>query len=130
MANKLSSIKDRVLLLTDYKGIAKEKFFKKIGMTYGNFKGKAKETPLNSNAIDNILTIIPEVNAEWLLTGKGEMLKKENTEKPNEKDNYIIELQKDKIKRLEEEIEELKKVVKSNDHRKSISTKSSELIKK
>lgn len=31
--------------------------------------------PLNSNAIENILSAIPDLNAEWLLTGKGSMLK-------------------------------------------------------
>jgi regulator of replication initiation timing len=44
-------------------------------MIYGNFTGKAKETPLNSNAIGNILLEIPDVNLEWLITGQGSMLK-------------------------------------------------------
>ncbi|MXV38965.1 peptidase S24 [Flavobacteriaceae bacterium Ap0902] len=44
-------------------------------MSYGNFKGKSKNTPLNSNAIEDILTMCPDINPEWLLTGNGEMLK-------------------------------------------------------
>ena len=35
------------------------------------FKGIAKMTPLNSDAIANILSIYQDVNPEWLLTGKG-----------------------------------------------------------
>lgn len=70
-------IKDRILQLAKYKGFKLEDFFKKIGMTYGNFKGKSKETPINSKAIEDILSIIPDVNVEWLLTGKGSMLKGE-----------------------------------------------------
>ena len=75
MENKSSNIKERVLQIAEMKGIAKEKFFEDIGMTYGNFKGKSKETPLNSNAIADIFAIYPEVNLEWLLTGKGSMIR-------------------------------------------------------
>ena len=74
MENKSSNIKERVLQMAEIKGIGKEKFFESIGMTYGNFKGKSKETPLNSNAIVDIFTIYPDINLEWLLTGRGEMM--------------------------------------------------------
>lgn len=77
MDKKLSFIKERILYLTELKGFGKEEFFTKIGMTYGNFKGKLKEKPLNSNALENIVAIIPDVNTDWLLTGNGEPLKTE-----------------------------------------------------
>lgn len=70
-------IKDRIIQVVEYKGIAKENFYKKIGMTSASFRGKAKETPINSTAIENILSEIQDLNPEWLLTGKGEMLKKD-----------------------------------------------------
>ncbi|AQX86127.1 helix-turn-helix transcriptional regulator [Elizabethkingia bruuniana] len=70
-------IKDRIIQVVEYKGIAKENFYKKIGMTSASFRGKAKETPINSTAIENILSEIQDLNSEWLLTGKGEMLKKD-----------------------------------------------------
>ena len=38
--DKSSKIKERILQIADFKGIAKEKFFESISMTYGNFKGK------------------------------------------------------------------------------------------
>lgn len=44
-------------------------------MTSGSFRGKAKETPINSTAIENILSEIKDLSPEWLLTGNGEMLK-------------------------------------------------------
>ena len=47
-------------------------FCEKIGMSYGSFTGQAKNTPLNSNAIANILCIVPDVNLHWLLTGIGD----------------------------------------------------------
>lgn len=75
MDNNFTTIKERVLLIAENKGISKENFFADIGMTYGSFKGSAKKRPLNSDAIENILTIHKDINAEWLITGSGEMLK-------------------------------------------------------
>lgn len=75
MDKKITNIKERILQITDYKQISKESFFEKIGMTYGSFKGKQKETSLNSDAIDKILTIFEDIDANWLLTGRGEMIK-------------------------------------------------------
>lgn len=74
MENKITNIKERILQIAEFKGIAKELFFKQIGMTYGNFKGKSKETPINSNALEDIITNNPEINLLWLLTGKGSMI--------------------------------------------------------
>ena len=105
-------IKERIIQLIEYKGIAKENFYVKIGMTSASFRGKAKESPLNSNAIENILSEIPDVNIEWLLTGKGSMLKQPEEPArvpPDQKDQYIIDLQRKHIEKLEEEIEQLKK---------------------
>jgi len=79
MSNIFSNIKERVLYLAENQEGNKQVFFKKIGMTYGNFTGKAKETPLNSNAIGNILLNYPEINLEWLIAGKEPMLKEKNT---------------------------------------------------
>lgn len=70
-------IKDRVIQVLEYKGIPKELFYVKIGMTSASFRGNAKNSPLNSNAIENILSEIPDLNPDWLLRGVGEMLRKE-----------------------------------------------------
>ena len=78
MSNKISNIKERILYFLEYKGVTKSKFFEKIGMTYGNFTGKSKETPLNSEAISNILLEFPDINLDWLVSGKGSMLKTES----------------------------------------------------
>lgn len=72
-------IKDRVIQLLEYKGIPKEEFYKKIGMSSASFRGAARQTPLNSNAIENILSELPDVSSEWLLMGKGTMLKIEES---------------------------------------------------
>lgn len=68
-------IKERIIELIEFKGIKKGDFYEKIGMTSASFRGKAKETPINSNAIENILSELPDINPIWLLTGNGSMLK-------------------------------------------------------
>lgn len=76
MDNKISKIKERILKIAEEKGVSKEKFFQKIGMTYGSFKGIQKNTALNSDALERIVSIYPDIDCEWLLTGNGAMVKK------------------------------------------------------
>lgn len=77
MATIFSNIKERVLYISESKGITREKFFEDLGITYGNFKGKAKEKALSSDVLAKIITKYPEISSEWLLTGNGKMLKSE-----------------------------------------------------
>ena len=72
MQNKFPAIKGRILYIAEIKWFGKKNFCEKIGMSYGSFTGQAKNTPLNSNAIANILCIVPDVNLHWLLTGIGD----------------------------------------------------------
>jgi len=68
-----TNIKERVLQIAEAKGVKKSIFFNQIGMSYGSFKGSAKERPLNSNAVENILSNFPDINPGWLIQGKGAM---------------------------------------------------------
>lgn len=76
-------IKERILQIAEFKDITKQDLCKKMGVTYGNFTGKNKNTPINSDSIANLLSIFPDISARWLLTGEGEMLR--NCEKNEEK---------------------------------------------
>lgn len=69
----MTNIKERVLLIANNQEVSKEEFFENLGLKYGNFKGKAKDTSLSSDAVANILTMYPDINPVWLLTGEGEM---------------------------------------------------------
>lgn len=62
METNFTNIKERILYLTDIKGIAKEKFFEDLGVTYGNFKGKAKEKALSSEVLAKIVSKYPDIN--------------------------------------------------------------------
>ncbi len=87
-------IKDRIIQLIEYKGIAKERFFEKIGVTSANFRGKAKNSDVNSQTIAKIFTEIPDVNIEWLLTGIGDMFKVQTEKKEDFEDMYYKLLKK------------------------------------
>lgn len=92
METIFTNIKERVLYFTDYKDFAKEKFFEELGVTYGNFKGKAKEKALSSDILAKIVSKYPEINPEWLLTGKGPMLKESSPEDKQSKLQKIREI--------------------------------------
>ncbi|SZD71049.1 Uncharacterised protein [Candidatus Ornithobacterium hominis] len=52
---------------------SKQDFFRKTGLNYSNFTGKSKDSDLSSKSVAEIITMYPEINPTWLLTGKGEM---------------------------------------------------------
>ena len=70
MANKFTNIKERVVQIAKKQAISQEQFFYSIGMTSASFRGNAKDTPLNSNAVAKIILKYPEVDPYWLLTGE------------------------------------------------------------
>lgn len=107
MADISTNIKERILYIAEKKGITKEVFFTEMGLSYGNFKGKSKKTPLNSDAIAVILTKYKDVNCEWLLLGKGEMIKQDKSEMLSEQDSLVLQLQ-ERIAEQAEYIKELK----------------------
>jgi len=84
MDYKLTNIKERSLSVAKIKGISYEDFCLSIGMSYASFKGSAKKRPLNSDAIEKILTTYPSINAEWLLTGQGKMVQDLALSEPEE----------------------------------------------
>ena len=70
-----STIKERVVRFVESQHIKKAHFFSTIGMTYAAFKGDMLYRGLNSTAIGEMITKYPQVNPDWLLTGKGNMLR-------------------------------------------------------
>lgn len=74
----------------------------------------------NSIDYDRIISKCEDIDANWLLTGKGEMLKNtyilkptaylhDNIEEKKDDKDYIIEIQKKLIEKLENEVKELQK---------------------
>jgi phage repressor protein C with HTH and peptisase S24 domain len=64
---------DRILQLIKYKGINKRKFYIETGLSNG-FLDKVRD--IGVSKIEHILNVYPEISAEWLLLGRGNMLLK------------------------------------------------------
>lgn len=73
------TIKEKILTYLDVKGIKRGDFFDAIGIASSNFKGNAKQSELGGDKIAKILTIYTDLSAEWLMTGRGDMLKTKHT---------------------------------------------------
>lgn len=68
--NKVSNIKERIKIIAENSGLTKEKFFSEIGTTSANFRGKKLETGVNSDLIDKIVSLYPDLDLHWLITGE------------------------------------------------------------
>ena len=73
---------DRLFQYIDYKGFNKRTFEIDNGLSNG-YLGKqlGRNADLGEGILNKILENCPELNAEWLLTGKGEMIVSENGSK-------------------------------------------------
>jgi hypothetical protein len=71
----ISLIKQKILQYIDFIGITKYQFYQKTGITRGVLD---KEGGISEDNIAKFIAYYPEVSNDWLLTGKGEMLKYQN----------------------------------------------------
>jgi hypothetical protein len=111
MVNKFTNIKERVVQIARKQSISQERFYHSIGMTSASFRGKAKDSPLNSNAIANIITNYPEVDLHWLVTGEEEEPPKQVVNEPGlvyEAASKICEEKDEMIAMLKNQVEDLK----------------------
>ena len=67
-----SNIKQNILQFIESQNISKNKLYEKTGISNGTLSQKGGMSESN---IMKFLSAYTEVSAEWLLTGKGEMLK-------------------------------------------------------
>lgn len=80
----ISIIKDRILTFLNSEGIKKADFYSTTGISDSNFKGKNLSSQLGGDAIVKVLTSYPELSADWLLTGAGDMLKESSEQRVSE----------------------------------------------
>lgn len=72
---KTDEIKLRVLQFAKAQKLMMGDFYEKISVPQSNFGGKSMESSLASSKITEILMRYPELNSDWLLLGRGEMLR-------------------------------------------------------
>ena len=72
-------ILERIKEYIDCKGITVAAFERSIGMSNASFgKSLKNRGAIGSDKIENILSVYTDLSSEWLLTGKGDMLKSDN----------------------------------------------------
>ena len=71
-----SAIKQNILLYLSNKGVTSYEFYKISGVTRGILQ---QSNGISEDNIAKFLAYAPDVNIEWLLTGKGDMLKHAST---------------------------------------------------
>lgn len=101
------SVKDRIKAFIDYNNQSISLFEKSIKASNGYINSISK-----SIGLDKLLTIIekyPNLNIEWLLTGKGEMIKPENSTKESKQDLSFIPIIK-----IENKLDTYRELLKSD----------------
>lgn len=76
----IATIKGRILEYLDYKSISKYECYQKTGITNGVL---SKKEGLSEDNLLRFISYYSDVNIDWLLTGKGEMLKKDEKKLEN-----------------------------------------------
>lgn len=71
----MAKIKERVLEYIKINNLSKQDFCDKTGISYANMVGKSLQSELGGEQIYEILQRFPDLNSDWLLLGRGEMLR-------------------------------------------------------
>lgn len=86
------STKERLKKFIKHEGLTISSFEKRINVSNGYVNNISKG--VGEDILKNILENFSNLNTEWLLTGKGEMLKSETPQEPPKKKPSIEELKK------------------------------------
>lgn len=86
---KIATTKERILQFIEYKHISKTLFFEKTGIKRGFLDSDKLNQAVSDDHFAKIIANFSDISMEWLLTGKGSMLKGTSTEsiKSINKDN-------------------------------------------
>lgn len=67
------TVKERLVTFIKRKGLSQKKFETMVGLSNGYVNNISKG--IGAEKMQRILSVFPELNQEWLLTGEGAMLK-------------------------------------------------------
>ena len=120
---KLTEIKSRLLQFAKVQGYKKEEFYRQIGIDGANFRGKNANSELGSDKIVSILTAFSDLSPDWLLLGKGEMLREKRENVGGEGRGFVkiptdvwetMQLQTASLKAKDEQISRLIEMLSGN----------------
>ena len=78
----MESIKDRIIKFIRYRGLRVKQFENICGLSNGYINSMRKG--FGREKLENVLSMFPELNRDWIVYGEGEMLK------PNTQNSTII----------------------------------------
>lgn len=84
--------KDRLKEFLSTQGIGRNKFEAQLGLANGYVSSKG--VSISSDVIERLVSTYPEVNIDWLITGKGSMLKSEQISSIKERLTHFLEEEK------------------------------------
>lgn len=105
-----TTLGERIKQFVDYKEISLNQLADAVGASNSYFNKVVKlNTSVGAERVEKILRAFPELNAEWLITGEGSMLKSRQQEMINEQEitqlrAEVIELQSKLINCLENQL--------------------------
>lgn len=108
----MSETLNRIKQFIDQKGLNIRSFEIAVGFSNGAFASQLKNgKTIGVDKLENILNTFPELNANWLLTGKGRMLlgRQHDQLKEPEHEYKLSDAEKDLIQILKDQLEDLKK---------------------
>lgn len=109
---KKLQVKQNILQVIDIKGLTKYDFYKKTGITRGILD---QNNGINEENLARFLAYFDDIDANWLVTGKGEMYKKEdkNTNNDSSYDNMrsIIEILDKTLLEKDKQIDRLLSII-------------------
>ena len=109
----MSDSVQRINKYIDFKGLTKKEVELKIGMSNGLLSSQIKnKKSIGSDKLENLLLNYTDVSSEWLLRGKGPMLKSEENSEKNSEEEVLMLYRK--ITKLQEEIEVLQLEIDQN----------------
>ena len=97
----MAEIKDRVIEYLKTNGITKQDFCKETGISYANMVGNSLKSELGGEQIALIFMKYPNINPDWLMLGKGEMLRDSVHDEP---DSATLDRLLNKISDLAQEL--------------------------
>ena len=84
------TVKQRLISFLKFKNLSQAKFEKAIGVSNGFVNNISKG--IGADKLQRILSIYPELNTDWLITGKGEMLNQDSPKAPAEDTSLLQQL--------------------------------------
>ena len=91
----------RLKQIIDFHGLSNNRFAEKIGVSSAQMSHMLNGKNFGVSNLLNIISAVPDINGDWLLSGEGELLKQPLSDKQSE--SVIVAHLKEQLKELKDE---------------------------